>query len=186
MAEGVSKIDARMVRTQQALRGALLTLIERKSLDDVTIRDIVAEAGIGYATYFRHYASKTALLEAVVADEIRALIDLALPELAPENTLASSLAVFRHVDEHRAMWSALLTGGAAGTIREEFAKEARQRGPLRVGVDAWLPTELGVLIGVAGTLEIITWWLRQGMAVPVERIAEIHNRLVTAPAMAAA
>ena len=47
MAEAAPKIDARMVRTQQALRTAFLTLIERKSLDDISIRDIVAEAGIG-------------------------------------------------------------------------------------------------------------------------------------------
>lgn len=186
MAEAAPKIDARMVRTQQSLRAAFLALIERKALDDISIRDIVAEAGIGYATYFRHYPSKTALLEAVVADEIGSLIDLALPVLEPTDTRASSVVLFRHVDEHRALWSALLTGGAAGTIREEFAKAARERGPRRIVEESWLPTELGVLYGVAATVEIIAWWLRQDTPFPIERIATIHDRLVLTPTVSAA
>lgn len=183
MAEAAPKIDARMVRTQQALRAAFLALIERKSLDDISIRDIVAEAGIGYATYFRHYSSKGELLEAVVADEISQLIDLSLPALRAD-TLTSSLVLFRHVDEHRALWSALLTGGAAGTIREEFAKAARERGPARISLEGWLPTELGVLYGVSATVEIITWWLRQDPPFPIEDIARIHDRLVLTPTVA--
>lgn len=186
MGGAAPKMDARMVRTQQALRAALLTLIQRKDLDDISIRDIVAEAGIGYATYFRHYPSKAALLEAVVADEINELVDLSLPPLDPANTRESAIALFRHVDKHRSLWSALLTGGAAGTIREEFAKAARNRGPTHIRLDTWLPTELGVLYGVAATIEIIAWWLRQGRAVPVEQIAEIHDRLVLTPTVASA
>ncbi len=184
MAEVAPKLDARMVRTQQALRAAFLALIEHKSLADVSIRDIVAEAGIGYATYFRHYPSKAALLEAVVADEIHQLIGLALPALKPGDTLASSLVLFRYVEEHRALWSALLTGGAAGTIREEFAKVARQLSGTKIASEAWLPTELGVLYGVSGTLEIIAWWLRQDPPFPIARIAEIHDRLVLIPTVA--
>lgn len=176
-------MDARMVRTQQALRAAFLALIERKSLEDISIRDIVAEAGIGYATYFRHYASKAELLEAVVADEIHQLVELSLPPLRADR-LASSLALFHHVDEHRALWSALLTGGAAGTIREEFAKVAREISGKKIGLENWLPAELGVLYGVSGTVEIIAWWLRQDPPFPIDRIAEIHDRLVLTPTVA--
>lgn len=184
MSQTGSKLDARMVRTQQALRTAMLALIGRKALDAITIRDIVAEAGIGYATFFRHYPSKGALLEEVVAGEIEALIDLSLPALGRSDTLASSLALFRHVDGNRALWQALLTGGAAGTIREQFAKAARERGPRAVEAHSAIPTELAVLFGVTSTVEIIAWWLRQGEAMPVERIAEIHDGLVVRPAMA--
>ncbi len=184
MAEVLPKIDARMVRTQQSLRAAFLTLIERKSLDDISIRDIVAEAGIGYATYFRHYSSKADLLQAVIADEISELVSLSLPALTPGDTLSSSLVLFEHVDEHRALWSALLTGGAAGTIREEFAKVARTLSGTKIGLEEWLPAELGVLYGVSGTVEIISWWLRQDPPFPIDRIAQIHDRLVLMPTVA--
>lgn len=180
------KLDARMVRTQQALRDALLVLVGMRPLDDITIRDIVAKAGIGYATFFRHFPSKAALLETVVADEIARLVDLAMPALARAGTRASSIALFSHVDSHRGLWRALLTGGAAGTIREEFAKAAIERAAGFVKKSHIIPTELGVLVGVTATVQIIAWWLKQGDDFPVERIAEIHDKLVTAPSVAAA
>ncbi len=184
MSQGGSKLDARMVRTQHALRTAMLALIGRKTLDAITIRDIVAEAGIGYATFFRHYPSKGALLEEIVADEIAQLIGLALPVLDSSGTLASSRALFRHVDGNRTLWQALLTGGAAGTIREQFAKVAAETGPRHIENPTGIPTELGVLFGVTATVEIIAWWLRQGAAMSVEQIAAIHDRLVTKPSLA--
>lgn len=181
MNDAPPKLDARMVRTQQALRSGLLALLGRKSLDDITIRDLVAEAGIGYATFFRHFPSKTALLETVVEDEIARLIDLSLSALSQEGTLASCLALFRHVDSNRALWSALLTGGAAGTIREQFAKTASERGPRKIDNPGAIPMELGVLFGVTATVEIIAWWLKQGDAISVDHIARIHDQLVVKP-----
>ncbi|MBW8783595.1 MAG: TetR/AcrR family transcriptional regulator [Novosphingobium sp.] len=186
MTEGLVKIDARMQRTQEALRVGMLVLLERSALADISIRDIVAEAGIGYATFFRHYASKNELLQAVITDEIEQLVDLSLPVLRPGDSLESSLALFHHVDEHRALWSALLTGGAAGTIREEFARIARDRGPSRIHLDGWLPLDLGVAYGVAATVEIIAWWLRNRDDFSVERIAAVHDRLVLRPTVTGA
>lgn len=177
------KLDARMVRTQQALRTAMLALLGDKALEDISIRDIVAQAGIGYATFFRHFPSKAALLETVVEDEMARLIDLSLSALGQEGTLASCLALFRHVEAHRALWSALLTGGAAGTIKEQLAKAAAERGPRSLGNPDQIPMELGLVFGVTATVEMIAWWLRRGGDMPVERIAEIHDRLVVKPSL---
>ena len=185
MSQPAARIDARLLRTQKALRTAMLALIGRGPLESITIRDIVAEAGIGYATFFRHYPSKGALLEEIVADEISQLIGLSLPVLGESGTLASSQALFRHVDANRALWQALLIGGAAGTIREQFAKAAAETGPRHIDNPTGIPTELGVLFGVTAKVEIIAWWLRQGASMPVERIAEIHDRLVVRPSLSA-
>jgi AcrR family transcriptional regulator len=86
----------------------------RKPFDDITVRDLSARAGIGYATFFRHYPSKAALLDDIASDEIRELMAFALPEVIASDTRAAALALCRQVDERRALWSVLLTGGAAG------------------------------------------------------------------------
>ena len=46
--------DARIVRTRKALQEAFPGLIERKPLEEITVRDIAAEAGIHYTTLHRH------------------------------------------------------------------------------------------------------------------------------------
>ncbi|MGH6960891.1 MAG: TetR/AcrR family transcriptional regulator [Dongiaceae bacterium] len=177
--------DARMRRTRKALRQALLTLIERKQLEDITIREIAAEAGIGDATFFRHHASKAELLEEVAAEQIARLMSLALPLVQSSDTRGTCLALARYVYEHRAVWSALLTGGAAGAMRQEFIRLAiESAGTVRA--ESWLPVELGAVYGVSATVEILAWWLRRPDEVSPEQIAEILNRLVVAPAMGSA
>src|ERR1700743_1796630 len=81
--------DARMLRTRKALRSALLALLERKQLDQISVRDIVAEARIGYATFFRHHASKEDLLNEIAADQVGRLMALAFPLLSATDTRAS-------------------------------------------------------------------------------------------------
>ena len=176
-------MDARMVRTQAALRKALLRLLERKHFDQITVRDIAGEAKIGYATFFRHHESKSELLEEVAAEQIHNLVALALPLLVADDTRGSCLALCRYVHEHRAIWAALLTGGAAGAMREEFIRQAMHLGSGQVQRSSWLPVELGAIFGVSATVEILAWWLRQPPDFTVERIAEIIDRLVVTPAV---
>ncbi len=174
--------DARLLRSRAALRGALLALLERKRLDQITIRDIVAEAGVGYATFFRHHPSKEVLLDEVAADEIGRLMALTLPLLDATDTRVSCLALCKYVGEHRRLWSALLLGGAAGTLRAEFIRLAKE-GATKIRADDRLPVELGAVSGVAATIEILAWWLRQPVdAYSAEDVAEFLDRLVVAPA----
>ena len=176
--------DVRMLRTRQALRRALLALLDRKQLDQITVRDIVAEAGIGYATFFRHHASKEELLDEIAAEQVGNLMALALPLLDPTDTRMSCLALCKYVNKHRALWSALLTGGAAGALRAEFIRLATASAAT-VRTNDWLPVELGAVYGVTASIEILAWWLRRPAGeYPVERVAEFLDRLVVAPATA--
>jgi AcrR family transcriptional regulator len=163
----------------------LLKLIEVKSLDQITIRDIAAKAGVGYTTFFRHCQTKEALLADVAAEQIAFLINLSLRVMDTRDLHAASVALFTYVDDHRPLWSTLLAGGAAGTIREEFLRLARVAAASRTRPDGWFPAEVGVILIVSGTIELLAWWLRQSDPLPIERIAEIHDRIVVSPAIVA-
>jgi AcrR family transcriptional regulator len=177
--------DPRAVRSRQALGDAFLKLLETRPVDQISIRDIVAAAGVGYTTFFRHHASREALLDHVAAEQIRRLFALAMPVLDAWDVHAGSTALFSYVDAHRALWSTLLTGGAAGTIREEFLRLARRVAASQGRPGSWLPADAGVILIVGGTLDLLTWWLRQGDPLPIERIVAIHERVVVTPAIEA-
>ena len=176
--------DARMRRTRKALHSAMLVLLERKQFDQVTIREIAAEAGIGYATFFRHHASKAELLEEVAAEQIGKLMALTLPLLDAADTRVSCLALCKYVGEHRALWSALLTG-AGRVMREEFIRLAALDSAGLGRTRSWLPVELGAIYGVTATVEILTWWLRRPDEFTAEQIAEIIDRLILIPTIGA-
>ncbi|MFD1958742.1 TetR/AcrR family transcriptional regulator [Novosphingobium panipatense] len=124
--------DARQVRSRNALTSALLALLEEKPFDQLTIREITARAGTGYATFFRHYPTKEALLADVAAHEIEDLLARAIPALYAANSFESTLELCRHVHEHAMLWSALLTGGAAGSSGRSSSARRSASPPLRL------------------------------------------------------
>src|SRR5262245_59203881 len=89
--------DARVIRSREALRSALLELLKAKPFEDITIRDIVAEAGIAYTTFFRHHPTKEALLNGVAAQEISRLVAISFPVLESVNSKASCEALCAYV-----------------------------------------------------------------------------------------
>lgn len=173
--------DARQVRSRKALADALLALLEEKPFEQITIREISARAGTGYATFFRHYPTKEALLSDVASEEIAGLIAMTVPILHDANSYESTRALCAHVGRHRKLWSALLAGGAAGIVRDEFIRQARA---LASGIskdDDWLPQDLGVVYGTGGTIDLLAWWLGQEGRYSADEIAAILNRLIIEP-----
>jgi AcrR family transcriptional regulator len=182
--EASTPLDARMVRSRAALRDALLELLQVKALDQITVREITQRAAIGYATFFRHYPDKETLLDDLAAQQIRDLLGLALPVLYASDSRAACLALCAFVDEHRRLWSALLAGGAAGAMREELLRGAREIAATHAPPDDDLPPDLKVAWAVGGVIDILTWWLQQSRHHPREQIAEILDRLVVSPILA--
>lgn len=175
--------DARQVRSRKALTGALLELLEQKPFDQLTIREITAAAGTGYATFFRHYPTKEALLSDVASEEIAGLLALSVPMLHETNSYQSTLALCTYVAGHKQLWAALLTGGAASIVRQEFIRQARYLVPEGQPTANGLPADLGVVHGTGSTFDILAWWLAQEEDVPAETIADILHRLVIAPVL---
>lgn len=179
-----SATDARLVRTRAALCSTLLALLEEKPFDQVTIREVTSKAGVGYATFFRHYPDKEGLLHDLAARQISQLLAMTMPILYTVDSRASCRALCAYVWQHRKLWSALLTGGAAGAMREEFIRQARQLAAAQHNPDTWLPGDLRVVFSVGGTIEILAWWLKQREPLSADRMAEILDRLVVTPSIA--
>jgi AcrR family transcriptional regulator len=176
--------DVRQTRTRAALAEALLSMLEQGPFEQVTIREITARAGVGYATFFRHYADKQALLHDLAERQIGELLAMAMPILYTVDTRASARALCAYVWEYRKLWSALLTGGAAGILRQEFVRQTRQIAAKQNNPELSLPNDLRIVFSVTGTLEILAWWLKQSEPLSINRMAEILDQLVVQPSMA--
>jgi AcrR family transcriptional regulator len=173
--------DARQVRSRKALNAALLALLKEKPFDQITIREITARAHTGYATFFRHYPTKEALLSDIASDEISVLINRTLPILHEADSYKSTLALCTYVSEHSRLWSALLTGGAAAIVRNEYIRLARGLAETEQNKQDWLPSDLGLIHGTGSIIDILAWWLAQGQAYSSEYVATILHRLVIGP-----
>jgi AcrR family transcriptional regulator len=174
--------DARQLRSRNALTAALLELLDDQPFDQITIRQITARAGTGYATFFRHYPTKEALLGDIAAREIADLLAMTTPILLDADSVESTRALCAFVGSHRRLWTALLTGGAAGIVREEFVRQARRIPRDVPPPPGWLPPDLAVVHGAGGTIDLLAWWLSDaGEDHSADQIAAILNRLIVAP-----
>jgi AcrR family transcriptional regulator len=182
--------DRRVRRTRELLRRALLSLIQEKGYDRVTVQDILEQADVGRSTFYAHYRDKDDLLRAGFED-IRAA--LAAERDAAETQAASRaeflqpmLAVFRHVGAHRHFWGALSRKGGADLVtrilRESVSDLVREHLRSRFPDATATRTQLEAAIQfVAGAcMGLVIWWLEDD-AVPysAEEIHSIFRRLTT-------
>lgn len=66
--------DPRIRRTRQLLQGALRTLLQTKSFEEISVQDITEAATVNRATFYDHYADKFTLLDALAAGEFHKLL----------------------------------------------------------------------------------------------------------------
>jgi AcrR family transcriptional regulator len=67
--------DPRIRRTRKLLQGALGTLMQTKSFDEISVQDITEAATVNRATFYDHYTDKFALLDAMVAGGFHEFLD---------------------------------------------------------------------------------------------------------------
>ena len=114
--------DARVIRTRAALHRSLLHLAERMGFAEITVTAIAEEAGIGYATFFRHFPDKQSLLADIATD----MVDTLLMEMGLSATTDPAEAgrkLARFVEQHRGICHALLVG-AGDEMRRTIVERA--------------------------------------------------------------
>jgi len=67
--------DPRIRRTRKLLQGALGTLMQTKSFDEISVQDIAEAATVNRATFYDHYTDKFALLDAMIAGDFHEFLD---------------------------------------------------------------------------------------------------------------
>lgn len=169
--------DARTRRSIAALQDALLALLERKSIDQISIKEISDEAGLSHPTFFRRFASKEELLQQVAANEVHNLLNLGQSAITTRSS-ESARDMCEYVQSHRKLWSTLLNGGARPVMREEFMRIAYEIAELRPRSNPWVPIDLAVPYVTSAIFEILAWWMRQADDYPVENVITLFDALL--------
>lgn len=174
--------DPRNERTRSAIKAALVELLSMQPFDQVLVRDIVAGAGIGNATFFRHYRDKAQVLEEVAQDFFEQASEAMIPALGARHSEEGAQRLCQFVDEHREVYTALLTGGASSHIRADFVeKTAQQSFGIITEMPLALPGRLAVIYPLSAIVAILSWWLGEVPETPPEEVADLIARLVFKP-----
>lgn len=177
-------LDARQIRTRSALRAAILDLASERPFAGISVGEIAGKAGVGYATFFRHYRDKDALFADAAEELISGMILRLAPMVRAAESRSAALTLCRFVEEQRPLCIALLAGGARNAVREEIlARAVRQVDLSATARASWLPEGLGPVHMVTSVLTILGWWLEQGCDLSAEAMSIVIDRLVLTPAL---
>jgi AcrR family transcriptional regulator len=118
------KIDRRVLRSQQALKEALLQLMLEKGYGETTVSDIVERANVGRSTFYVHFADKEDLLQ----QSLQGLRDFLTDEtLVPSQregpshpALAFALPMFLHAYEQQRLFRSLMAARSGAPVQEHL------------------------------------------------------------------
>lgn len=175
-------IDPRAARSRERLHEAMLELIAAKPLEDISVVEIAARAGVGYATFFRHYPDKQSLWSDATESLIHEINIRVEPMMASADHRAASLEICNFVAEHFDVYRMLLAGGAADATREVMMRDTlkvAEGQPSRELIG--LPPTLGSHFAVNAIFAILAWWVQGHEDVGPQEVAGYLDRLVFAP-----
>lgn len=172
--------DRRVQRTQTLLAQALIDLTLERGYEEVTIRDITERAEVGYATFFRHYHDKDALLAEVLDVVLAEIADLLSPESLAADSQAVGVIVFRYVQAHTELVRVLL-GSRLVLQRLIAVVTARIAADHAPRPDSVVPLAVAAHHYVSATIALIGWWLDAGQPYPPEQMGRIYHELIAMP-----
>ncbi|WP_062519933.1 TetR/AcrR family transcriptional regulator [Demequina silvatica] len=180
-------MDARIVRTRTRLQEALFALTRERGLEEISVSDIVARAGVNRSTFYQHYSDKETLLADaldLIAEQSGAQLgDVDLGAAEPPAVLVSYL---EHIAEHRDLYRRVYTEPGYGAVLARLRAhmmDAIRGAATQVGslTPLGAPVEV-VAAGVSGTVVgVIGAWLQLEEQVPPAEAALWVWRIVLGP-----
>lgn len=189
----VRRADPRARRTRAQLMAALVELATHRDLDEISISELAAEAGVNRATFYLHYSDKEGLLLDAIS-EVTEEISLGAAAASGEELIdadqapSHTLTFFAELDRHAALYRrvlgpagspavvAHLRDGIQGAITEEMHHRSAGR------IDDRSISRVGAFVA-GGVIAAATTWLDDDDRPPADEEAAAVWRMVLASSM---
>ena len=185
------RIDRRILRSQEAIRNALIDLIEEKGFDAISVSDITAQANINRGTFYLHYRDKFDLLEKTedtILDRFNRIlfgsggitIETYYTEKSPIPVIVS---LFTYIKENARMMHALLgvesNLGLQSRIKRTIEKNLFSLGYYQEKAAPVLSVPGEYLISYIGSahMGVVQTWMQNDCRESPEEMAEILARM---------
>ena len=178
------KTDRRSQRTQRILHEALMSLMQEKRYDEITVQDIIDRADVGRSTFYTHYRDKEDLMTSGLLHLMHILSEMvAKPSATGETRLLPTQELFEHVQEHQNLFRGMVRGRGLELFFEKGQEYWSQK--LTADLQTRLPEghQSAVPIPViaqfvAGTfVTMLRWWLDMKMPYSPEEMDEMLYKL---------
>ncbi|MCB8943088.1 MAG: TetR/AcrR family transcriptional regulator [Ardenticatenaceae bacterium] len=182
----MTKLDPRVRRTHQALQEAMLSLIQEKPYDAITIQEITERGDLNRATFYLHYSSKEELL----ADSLEGHFDAVVARIAAEvgerpywEDATSAQIVFEYVAGNSELYKVLLGEKGLGHVMHRILRymsafdEVALARHMPPGTEPVVPIAVLAQQTAGALFALAKWWLENDMPYSAAEMAEMLRRM---------
>jgi AcrR family transcriptional regulator len=176
------KPDLRIRRTRSLLSNALVALMQEKSIDKITVQEVLDRATVGRSTFYVHYRDKDDLFLCQLEDGLEMWSTALLRKQEKSYRIAPVAEFFMHVGGAKELYRALVDSGrihmffelAQGYFARSIAHHLRD-----IGVKDLVQSELDARShALAGNLlSLLKWWLDRGARESPKAMDELFHRM---------
>lgn len=171
----MSKVDRRILKTQEALKKAVIELMSEKNFDDITIQDLSDRANVSRGTIYLHYLDKYDLLDKLIENHISELRKLC--NVGDELDLISAAVIWtEYLESNFSFFSMMLASKGAPYFRNRFldflTEEFRSELDVTKGKNQGLEEDLIVRFVASAYVGVIEWWFTNKKPIPHQALAE--------------
>src|SRR5271155_3133430 len=176
------KTDRRVLRTRNTLGGALVALMQEKSFNEITVREVLSRAGVGRSTFYAHYRDKDDLFLSDVEDFFGMMSTLLTRSGASVDRVAPVAELLTHISDVREFYAATVASGKVQDVLELgqgfFARSIEER--LMLANVEMEPIQLKAHShALAGAVfALLNWWIDHGMAEKPQAMDALFHRMV--------
>ncbi|QYK67540.1 MULTISPECIES: TetR/AcrR family transcriptional regulator [Paenibacillus] len=171
----MTKIDRRILKSQEAIKKAFIELMSEKEFDQITIKDITDRANVGRRTIYLHYLDKYDLLDRLIEEHITELRKLCR-SATDLDFVEANLIWFEYFEAHFSFFSTMLSSKGAPYFRNQFLKfvieELSGEVDTTVGINKDLSSEVILLFIGNAIVGITESYFKKEIPDPPKVVAE--------------
>ncbi len=177
------KKDLRVQKTLHAIDSAIITLLERKPFESITIQDISSEAMINRGTFYTYYKDKYELIESYqesMMNDIEQLLyknitGSSFKDVEESRLKETILHLFQYLKEHRSRVLVIANSLGSAELAKYFSQhmfdfykvKSREFG---VELDSEIFTDYLITYVTNAHIGILLKWLKEGCTESIEEM----------------
>lgn len=178
------QIDRRIIRTKQGIQEALTELLEKKSIDKISVKEITDIAGINRGTFYLHYVDKYDLMEKSmnqlmieISETGFNILNLAQrnihSELSRKKLIDEFTTLFKYIQKNSRLIKSLTNENSSYSFHHKFNELLKDRLIAKLGSRQKNVPAIYIVSAFSYSIQgIIRTWLESGMEETVDMMGE--------------
>ena len=155
--------DRRIRKSKKALQEALIRLLSKKSIGEITIKELTDEADVHRGTFYHHYADAMDLkvqTEREIAEQLTEILSSVPQSRLEQGPYPLLVRVLEYLEDNREIAKMLASEHGAPWLMEELCAGISER------------------CCAAGPREMLVSWIEDGMRMAPGEMARIMERMM--------